>query len=116
MKTIISMVFILGSIACVGQQLDTLTVFDPKNMNSEGRDFLQINNDEISFYSSQGYISLKKDDSIWTWKNSPEKTIFCKNEVKILKYTENGIVKSLCLACIENNRILKVDACIEIKK
>lgn len=116
MKTLISFLIMLGSIACVGQKLDTLTVFDPKKMNSEGREFLELNQDEISFYSGQGYISFKRDESIWSWKNSPEKTIFCKNDVKMFKYTENGMVKSLCLACFENNKILKVDACIEIKK
>lgn len=116
MKTLISIVLVFYTVAGMGQKPDTLMIFDPADMNSEGRDFLQLNLDEISYYASQGFISIKRDNSSWCWKNSPDKFINCSIEVKIFKYSEKGIVKSLCLACIQNNRILKLDACVEIEK
>ncbi len=100
----------------MAQSTDTIVLFDPNNLQAEGRNMTSLTNDEVQFYSGRGYEVVSIENNVWAWKNDRTRFIKCPNKPVIMKSTGNTCVISFCLACYKNGKINRADACIVVSE
>ena len=116
MKYLLISIVLLVTVRCMAQSADTIVLFDPHNIQAEGRKMTALTNDELQFYAAKGYEVVSLENNVWAWKNDRTRIIKCPNKPVIMKSTDNTSVISLCLACYKNGKINRADACIVVSE
>ena len=53
----------------MAQSTDTIVLFDPDNLQAEGRIMVPLTLNECQYYSATGYEVVSLENNVWAWKN-----------------------------------------------